>query len=394
MNDSGDVDDGVLIDPPEHMTTSVCSIDVLSHFIENESTATFEELSQDLDYNDSSWNDEGSITLFHNSSSSSPDTDPAGNFQYSSSSQSNNSVYWKNDSWEEFNHSMKEEGGVAAYDDNDDDGTLSEISSKPWFRSSRCTCGVTWSNAAGCIVQNAPCFWLKKRLVAGATDRSILLRLNVLCLFFAIGQIISAVCMAILLYAKGIVDRDDGNVNRDEKSLFTFNLWNITPGLLSLGLVALVISIAVIRATPVIKEVNLSGAIRFLRSLVWILPIEAFFVIEMFDYHQVSDVWVRHWWSIPSMAWFRWLFCANGTYNTKCMVPIIIDSSSYHSEEEWCVSLYNSTNCSVIRDDAQKAMMLWSHRYFILNGVWGLFLVVLVSTKILIQKNVLLFVDS
>jgi hypothetical protein len=394
MNDSEDVDDGVLVDPPEHMTTTVCSIDVLSHLIENESTATFDELSQDLDYNNSSLNDEGSINLFHNSTSSSPDTDPAGNFQYSSSSQSNNSVYWKNDSWEEFDHSMKEEEGDAADDNDDDDGTLSEISSKPWFRSSRCTCVVTWSNAAGYVVQNAPCFWLKKRLVAGATDRSILLRLNVLCLFFAIGQIISAVCMAILLYAKGIVDRDDGNVNRDEKSLFTFNLWNITPGLLSLGLVALVISIAVIRATPVIKEVNLSGAIRFLRSLVWILPIEAFFVIEMFDYHHVSDVWVRHWWSIPAMAWFRWLFCPNGTYNTKCMVPIIIDSSSYHSEEEWCVSLYNSTNCSVIRDDAQRAMMLWAHRYFILNGVWGLFLVVLVSTKILIPINVFLFVDS
>ena len=295
---------------------------------------------------------------------------------------------------EEFDHSIQEEEEEEGGEATDDEGTTNENSTKRCFHSSWCSYGVTWSNAAGCVVRNAPCFWFRNKLVVGATDRSILLRLNVLCLFFAVGQIFSAVCLAILLYAKGIVDRDNGKVNRDEKSFFTFNVWNITPGLLSLGLVALIISISVIRATPGIQEVNLSGSIRFLRSLVWILPIEAFFVIEMFDFHRVSDVWVRHWWSIPSMAWFRWLFCANGTYNTECMVPIIINSNSsssrsifYYSEEEWCVSLYNSTNCSVIRDDAQRAMMLWSHRYFVLNGVWGLFLLVLVSTKVMV-KNV------
>lgn len=55
------------------------------------------------------------------------------------------------------------------------------------------------------------------------------------------------------------------------------------------------------------------------------------------------------------MSWFRGHFCEEGTEFTKCLVPIQ-GGPDYDTETEWCLANYNATNCSSIRNEAQKSM--------------------------------------
>jgi hypothetical protein len=95
------------------------------------------------------------------------------------------------------------------------------------------------------------------------------------------------------------------------------------------------------------------------------------------DYHRVTDVWVKHWWATPSMAWFRELFCQGGTANTLCAAPTL-GGKYYDSTDEWCLSLYNSTDCQTLRDSAQLEMRTSTYIFFTINAIAGLFLIVLV----------------
>jgi small-conductance mechanosensitive channel len=82
------------------------------------------------------------------------------------------------------------------------------------------------------------------------------------------------------------------------------------------------------------------------------------------------------------MAWFRKQFCAQGTYNTLCVVPIggwpIFDS-----QDEWCEFYYNTNTCAGIQSSAQTIMVAYSYVYYNINGGIGLFLVLLVSVVII-----------
>ena len=55
------------------------------------------------------------------------------------------------------------------------------------------------------------------------------------------------------------------------------------------------------------------------------------------------------------MSWFRGYFCQDGTAKSECLVPID-GGEDYESEAEWCIDNYNSTRCSIIRDDAQNRL--------------------------------------
>ena len=134
-------------------------------------------------------------------------------------------------------------------------------------------------------------------------------------------------------------------------TLHWFGLWHVSfyiivPSrmmggcLLSLAFVGLVICLTMILTIPKIKRVNLDAAIRFMWILYWVLPIEILFVIALFDYHRVTGVWIKHWWSTPSMAFFRHLCCEDGTANTKCSVPIK-GGHDFSSEEDWCKANYD-----------------------------------------------------
>lgn len=205
-----------------------------------------------------------------------------------------------------------------------------------------------------CLVRHAPCFWFCGRyLDVGATDRSILYRVNILSAFFAFGQVVAASLLLVLISSNRIVERYKSVVSRTSTSgTISLDLWNLNGSVSFLGVLGAVILITAIITLKVVREVNLRGAVRYLWTLLWLLPLQIFVVISLFDYHRVTQVWVRHWWYLPSMAWLRQVFCATDTFNTLCVVPIGGDQN-YTSEEEWCTKLFNATNCTEIRDSAQ-----------------------------------------
>lgn len=78
------------------------------------------------------------------------------------------------------------------------------------------------------------------------------------------------------------------------------------------------------------------------------------------------------------MAYFRQLFCAEGTANSLCIVPVG-GGVLFSNETEWCDTLYGATNCTSIRDEAQQDMLTFSYLFYHVNAGWGLLLLLLVS---------------
>jgi hypothetical protein len=235
----------------------------------------------------------------------------------------------------------------------------------------------SWNRVSSWVVRHAPCFWCcGRRLVQGATDRSILLRLNILCAFFASGQMGSALWLAVLLYSEDLIDRETPYGSSSETGQLTPNLWNPNVTVLMIGMLSVVIFFSTVFTLWVIREVNLVGSLRYMWTLLWIVPVEIFFVIGIFDYHQVTKVWIAHWWRAPTMAYFRWLSCPDGTYNTKCLVPVKLPAE----EAAWCQLYFNATDCTEIREKAQDQLFKWTYLYYNLNGVWGVLLLLLVCS--------------
>ena len=166
----------------------------------------------------------------------------------------------------------------------------------------------SWTRLSSFIVRNAPCFWCHcctSRLDVSATHRSVLLRLNILCGFFATGQVAAGIFLLVVL----LLHDNDNFYN------FRTNLWNLNCSIFTLGIIGFVLMCCVFFTRNVIRRVNLVGAIRYLWILMWILPLELFLSISLFgeylcdlalflffvsyvceDYHRVTHVWIRHWW--------------------------------------------------------------------------------------------------
>lgn len=87
------------------------------------------------------------------------------------------------------------------------------------------------------------------------------------------------------------------------------------------------------------------------------------------------------------MAFFRWKFCADDSYNTLCVVPID-GLPDFDSEAAWCMNvtmnLNNSDACSDIQDAAQGLMQTYSYIYYNINGAIGVFYIILVSVVFLL----------
>jgi len=163
----------------------------------------------------------------------------------------------------------------------------------------------------------------------------------------------TAVFLIFVLTSNLIVNRTDNVLDlEDSTNSWNLNLWNLNGNIFCIGLLGLIVFFTTILTLKVVREVNLRGAVRYLWVLLWIFPIQIFFVISLIDYHRVTTVFVRHWWQTPSMAWFRKVFCPDGTYNTLCIVPID-GGIIFPTEEEWCMHYYEAINCTVIRDTAQ-----------------------------------------
>lgn len=131
----------------------------------------------------------------------------------------------------------------------------------------RCCANPGYNRVSSFIVRNAPCFWFcgSKNMETGATDRSILYRLNILCSFFAFIQICSAILLLIFFYSTLITERDDESVNRrDAGSSFAPNLWNLNGSIFFIGFLGVVIFITMLMTLKVVREVNLRGGIKYM----------------------------------------------------------------------------------------------------------------------------------
>jgi hypothetical protein len=268
---------------------------------------------------------------------------------------------------------------------NDNNPTTRAENEEAWKWLNTCWClphapKLSWSRVSSTVVRYAPCFWCcLRRSGTGGTDRVTLTRLNVLCIFFALWQFGVGIFIMVVFLSNRIVDRNlgEGVSYRDYyKEALTPNLWMMSGSLLILSVVGFVLLVTMILTIPVIRQVNLIGAIRFMWVLYWILPLQIFLVIALFDYHNVTDVWIKHWWTSPSMAWFRYVFCDPGTANNKCAAPFL-GGENYTSIDEWCEGEYGSNDCASLRSNAIDETSRVSYFFFYLNAILGGVLVIL-----------------
>uniref|UniRef100_A0A7S2EB04 Uncharacterized protein n=2 Tax=Ditylum brightwellii TaxID=49249 RepID=A0A7S2EB04_9STRA len=234
---------------------------------------------------------------------------------------------------------------------------------------------VSWQRMSSIVVRNAPCFWCCAHpLETSATDRAVLTRLNILCAFFAAVQVGVGLFLILIRFQS----------NSGFEETWEPYFWNVLGNLYFLAFVGLIIFITMMLTLRVIKEVNLLGAVRYMWTLYWLLPVDIFLVTALIDYHGVTWVWINHWWHVGAMEWVRELFCPAGTANSKCMVPIM-GGANFTSEEEWCQFFHNDTDCEDIREDAQAEAGALGVVFYTANLIWAILLILL----LLMTMNVL-----
>ena len=164
-----------------------------------------------------------------------------------------------------------------------------------------CKC-LSWSLIGSYIIRTAPCFWCMKRVGISATDRQIVIRLNVLIVFFCLVQIgagIFVLTTVLIGYFDTVSREADTKIyyeeGNDNRPLITQDLWSLTTFVYFLSLMNFVLLIAAMLAQRAIRYVNLAKSVRYMWALFWILPLQVFFMIGLFDYNQVMEVWTKHW---------------------------------------------------------------------------------------------------
>lgn len=244
-----------------------------------------------------------------------------------------------------------------------------------------CKC-FSWSLVGSYIIRSAPCFWCMKTVGVSATDRQIVIRLNVLIVFFCFVQIASGLFLLITVLMGYKQHAQIGAESRlyyegdKDKPIVTQDLWSLTTFVYFLAGINVILLIAAMLAQRAIRYVNLTKSVRYMWVLFWILPLQIFFSIGLFDYNQVMEVWTKHWWDDKSLSWYRELFCDEGTAQGKCMVPVL-GGLNYPDENSWCLAYFNATDCEDIRDGAQRDFVVANYVYFAVNGIWALILAVL-----------------
>ena len=152
--------------------------------------------------------------------------------------------------------------------------------SSVWSKINPCRDRLSWSLAGSCIVRTAPCFWCSKKLGLNATDREILLRMNMLCLFFCIVQ---AGVGGYLFFTNFIGYYNGG----DDSPFINGVLWSLQLFVYFLSIVSAILGITCLFARRWLRDVNLVGSVRFMWTLLWVLPLQIYFMIGLFDYYNV-----------------------------------------------------------------------------------------------------------
>jgi len=249
---------------------------------------------------------------------------------------------------------------------------------------------MSWSLIGSFIVRAAPCFWCtRKNLGVSATNRQILTRLNFLCGFFCVIQIIWGGFYFIIKFTSFLEEDDQEVSNPDEnKPLISLDLWSLESFTYFLTLLNFILLIATMLAHRAIRGVNLVGSVRFMWVLFWLLPLQIFCMIGLFDASSVTEVKTKHWWDDPSMSYVRELTCENGTANNKCIVPIK-GGKNYENETVWCIKECNATDCEDIRNEAQQMWNLTSEILYTLNGVWAMMLILLMWVTLSVLQAII-----
>ena len=237
-----------------------------------------------------------------------------------------------------------------------------------------CWCSFTsldkpsWNRISAFIVRNAPCFWCcGERIETSITNRMIVMRLNILCLFFALIQVASGFFLFYLTCLTKPARRDITDKTKYWREALIPNLWTPSGSITLLALVGLAIIMTILLSRRSIQQFNLKGSIRYLWALYWLIPLEIFLVISLVDYHQVTNVWVDFWWPTASMAWFRQIFCYGNTADTSCR-----DAIKCTQGDVACDDIRS------IRSHATKLMVRSSYTFFYSNAAVGLVLILLV----------------
>eukprot|EP00537_Pseudo-nitzschia_pungens_P009407 CAMPEP_0172379456 /NCGR_PEP_ID=MMETSP1060-20121228/69943_1 /TAXON_ID=37318 /ORGANISM="Pseudo-nitzschia pungens, Strain cf. cingulata" /LENGTH=755 /DNA_ID=CAMNT_0013107197 /DNA_START=33 /DNA_END=2300 /DNA_ORIENTATION=+ len=213
------------------------------------------------------------------------------------------------------------------------------------------------------IVEWMPFFWLScfrhNQQLHGAafSDRFILSRLNILSFFFAAGQLAASVWLCVVLFVDGA----------EEDFRHGFHLWNNNGTVAFIGCLGVVLLFTCFWTIRIVKEVDLVGALRFLWLLLWILPIAACLNVVAFDYHGVTNIWIIHYWNAAQLFYFRQRFCAPGTAEAECKVPI----NEARCEDEWCEKTHNATGCTEIRNEAQEETRVFLLYFYRILASWG-----------------------
>lgn len=200
----------------------------------------------------------------------------------------------------------------------------------------------SWNRVAIFVVEKAPCFFC--RPMRTSTYRSVLVRLNILLALFALGQISAALGLYIVMQAPNLVDRSlttitQSEVDNQSNIEVLTNAWNLNGSIWFLGLLGLILLVSILLTIRAIQNVSINVFIRFLWLLLWVIPLEVFFMIGLFDYFRVTDVWIKYWWRDRTLAWFRHIYCENdidgtSTANEECATP------EFQTEQETIVRLF------------------------------------------------------
>jgi hypothetical protein len=240
---------------------------------------------------------------------------------------------------------------------------------------------------ASAIVRYAPCFWCCGALELSATDRKILTRLNTLLATFALTQVGVGVFLLIVFLSD---ENPEGNVSRAGyyREALSPNLWMPLGNLILLAVVGFGIFITMAISVRGIRDMAYPVLIRTMWVIYWFLPLELIFVLALFDYYRVMSVWIKHWWSAKSMAWFRRVFCQLGTADTTCAIPYRYQENNTLAND-WCIEQYNSTECQALRMDATGKMATMSYTFIYINLAVGCVLIVLLLFSLGLLESII-----
>ena len=100
------------------------------------------------------------------------------------------------------------------------------------------------------------------------------------------------------------------------------------------------------------------------------------FSIVCLDFKGLLKSWISHRWDGDEFGWLREFFCpkdaaGDPTWNGKCKAPAN-GGILYDNVDEWCKGEYDgSTDCAVLRREAEKAFLVYMSLMMNLNGIIG-----------------------